>query len=224
MYEIFSENSINILMSAQDEARKANKSEVDPINLFIALIQKEKSSASKILSQHMIKKFSNTYLKNKDVIMNFSRKLEIGFNSEVKTILSEAVKDVQEEINKNITKSRLVSSLNILKAILNSNDKNLNNFFQDKNINSEIIHKEIISKQNNQFEDDIDNKEDLFKQKIYLESLTQDGLWKREGTFYDISGFRCGLEKYISTGIVHRLVDTDNKIVELFDSKYVEIS
>ena len=222
MYEIFSENSINILINAQDEARKSNKSEVDPINLFIALIQNEKSSASKILSQHMIKKFSNTYLKNKDVIMNFSKKIEIGFNSEVKTILSEAVKDVQEEINKNITKSRLVSSLNILKAILNSKNKNLNIFFKDKKINLEIIHKEIISKQKNQFEDVI-NKDKFFNQTIYLESLTNDGSWKREGTFYDISGFRIGLDKYISTGIVHRLVDTDNQIIELFDSKYVEI-
>ena len=84
MYEIFSENSINILINAQDEARKSNTSEVDPINLFIALIQNEKSSASKILSRHMKKKFSNTSLKNKDLIMNFQKKTEISFNSEVK--------------------------------------------------------------------------------------------------------------------------------------------
>ena len=117
----------------------------------------------------------------------------------------------------------MVSSLNILKAILNSKNKNLNIFFKDKKINSEIIHKEIISKQKNQFEAFI-NKDNFFNQTIYLESLTNDGSWKREGTFYDISGFRIGLEKYISTGIVHRLVDTDNKIIELFDSKYVNYS
>lgn len=53
MIERFSENTINIIMDAQQEARILKHAEVRPINLFLGLIKNKESKAYKIINQYL---------------------------------------------------------------------------------------------------------------------------------------------------------------------------
>ena len=64
----------------------------------------------------------------------------------------------------------------------------------------------------------IPSKKELEKSKVYLERLNMDGEWQRIDTFHDFrKACNYGENLLRSTGTVHRLVNLENQIIELFD-------
>ena len=64
----------------------------------------------------------------------------------------------------------------------------------------------------------IPSKNELEASKVHLEFINVHGEWKRIDTFYDIyKAIQYGENLFTSTGTVHRLVNDQNQIIELFD-------
>ena len=64
----------------------------------------------------------------------------------------------------------------------------------------------------------VPSRDELEKSKVHLEFITVDGEWERIDTFYDIAkAINYGENLFSSTGTVHRLVNDNNQIIELFD-------
>ena len=62
------------------------------------------------------------------------------------------------------------------------------------------------------------SREELLKFKFHLERLNVDGEWQRIDTFHDLrKAVNYGENLLRSTGTVHRLVNLENQIIELFD-------
>ncbi len=109
-----------------------------------------------------------------------------------------------------------------MKAILNSKNKDLNFLFNRIKINSAQIIKEIEENKIDQNIENTVNKEIEKEYKLYLEKSDGNGKWIKTKTLYDFSAFTYALNEYLSTGIEHRLIDNDNQIIEIFNSKYIE--
>ena len=223
MIERFSENTKDIIMHAQQEARIFKQTEVSPSDLFFGLIKNQESSAYKILNQYIdIGKIFKDIFEREVNHSSFSKKpIEIPFSSDSKEILLEAVKRSIIKSNKNISHSRSVDSKIFLKAILNSKDRNLNLLFNRIKIKSEEILQDIEQNKLDQTIDKSFDKEIEKEYKIYLEKSDSNGKWIKKKTFYNYLAFTSGLNEYLSTGIAHRLIDDDNQIIEIFDSNYL---
>tara|TARA_B100000700_G_scaffold136914_1_gene152878 strand:- start:901 stop:1101 length:201 start_codon:yes stop_codon:yes gene_type:complete len=62
------------------------------------------------------------------------------------------------------------------------------------------------------------SKEELEKSKVHLERINRDGEWERLDTFHDLQkALNYGENLFRSTSTVHRLLNDNNQIIELFD-------
>ena len=116
MIERFSENTINIIMDAQQEARIFKQTEVSPSYLFFGLIKNQESSAYKILNQYIDigKNFKDVFERKVNNSTISPKPIEIPFNSDSKEILLEAVKEANFLSNKNLIRQIIVTILAVL--------------------------------------------------------------------------------------------------------------
>ena len=66
----------------------------------------------------------------------------------------------------------------------------------------------------------VPDKDFFEKNKVHLEMLDVNGIWKKIDTFYDYStAVNHGVNKFFATHTAHRLTNNEGRIVELFDSE-----
>ena len=66
----------------------------------------------------------------------------------------------------------------------------------------------------------VPNKDYFEKNKVHLDMLDANVIWKRIDTFYDYAtAVNYGVNKFFATHTAHRLTSNEGRIVELFDSE-----
>ena len=66
----------------------------------------------------------------------------------------------------------------------------------------------------------VPDKDYFEKNKVHLEMLDANGIWKSIDTFFDYAtAVNYGVNKFFVTHTAHRLTNNEGRIVELFDSE-----
>ena len=221
MLDLFSDNSIKTIVFAQEEARNKNLNELSPIDMFIGILRNKECDAYKIISSQ-IDLQERFFEKNKSLKENslLKRNIEIGLNKEAKEIIGDAIYERNIASSKFHFKTKFVNSIKLLKSILNSKEKNLLLFFDDNKINYEELLNKVNKKVIEDWMGSDINQEEFFRY-LNVESLNEEGEWIFEGTYTNHLAFKIAYSEYHLSIIPYRIVDFNNNVIEIIDSKSI---